>query len=250
MFPYRDDNPSILTPVVTVALIAANLAVWVVVQGLGAPERLAASVCELGLVPGDLMGRLPVGYSFPVAEGMSCVVEAGRPWRTVVTSMFLHGGWFHLLGNCWFLWLFGNNVEDAMGHRRFLLFYLLSGVAAAALQIAVGPGSAVPMVGASGAISGVLGAYIVLYPQVRVHTIVPLVIFFFRMTVPAWVMLGLWFLMQVVNARFDQLGGVAVWAHIGGFVAGALLITLFRDPALWARRQQLLAAQGWEDSAR
>ncbi len=250
MFPYRDDNPSILTPVVTVALIAANLAVWVVVQGLGAPERLAASVCELGLVPGDLLGRLPVGFAFPVADGISCVVEPGRPWRTVVTSMFLHGGWLHLLGNCWFLWIFGNNVEDAMGHRRFLGFYLLAGIAAALAQVAVGPGSAVPMVGASGAISGVMGAYIVLYPQVRVHTVVPLLIIFFRLTVPAWLMLGLWFVMQVVNAQFDQVGGVAVWAHIGGFVTGAVLVTLFRDPKLWARREELLAARSWGETTR
>jgi membrane associated rhomboid family serine protease len=245
MFPYRDDNPSILTPVVTVALIAANLAAWVVVQGLGAPERLAASVCELGLVPGDLLGRLPVGTAFPVSDGLACVVEPGRPWRTLLTSMFLHGGWLHLLGNCWFLWVFGNNVEDAMGHRRFLAFYLLTGLAAAAAQIAVAPGSAIPMVGASGAISGVMGAYVVLYPRVRVHTLVPLVIIFFRVTLPAWVMLGLWFAMQVVNAQFDPLGGVAVWAHIGGFLAGALLITIFRDPILWARREQVLAAQQW-----
>ncbi len=250
MFPYRDDNPSILTPVVTVALIAANLAVWVVVQGFGMPERLAASVCELGLVPGDLMGLLPVGYAFPVADGMSCVVEPGRPWRTLLTSMFLHGGWLHLLGNCWFLWVFGNNVEDAMGHRRFLVFYLLTGLAAAAAQIAVGPESAIPMVGASGAISGVMGAYIVLYPRVRVHTLVPLLIIFFRVTLPAWVMLGLWFVMQVVNAQFDQVGGVAVWAHIGGFVAGAVLIRLFRDPNLWARREQVLATQQWGEPSR
>ena len=250
MFPYRDDNPSILTPVVTVALIAANLAVWVVVQGLGAPERLAASVCELGLVPGDLMGRLPVGFAFPVADGIACVVEPGRPWRTLLTSMFLHGGWLHLLGNCWFLWIFGNNVEDAMGHRRFLLFYLMAGVVAALTQVAVGPGSAVPMVGASGAISGVMGAYIVLYPRVRVHTVVPLLIIFFRLTVPAWLMLGLWFVMQVVNAQFDQVGGVAVWAHIGGFVTGAVLVTLFRDPKLWARREALLAARAWGEPTR
>lgn len=241
MFPYRDDNPSILTPVVTVALIAANLAVWIVFQGMGNDQRLAASVCELGLIPGDLLRRLPVGYSFPVGPGASCVVEGGWPWRTLFTSMFLHGGWLHVLGNCWYLWVFGNNVEDAMGHVRFGIFYIACGLAAAAAQIAMAPDSAVPMVGASGAISGVMGAYIVLYPRVRVHTLVFLLIFFFRMTFPAWAVLGLWFLMQLVNSQVDQVGGVAVWAHIGGFVAGAVLIAFFRSPALLARRAQLLA---------
>ncbi len=250
MFPYRDDNPSILTPVVTVALIAANLAVWMLFQGMGNDQRLAASVCELGLIPGDLLHRLPVGYSFPVGDGISCVVEAGRSWETLVTSMFLHGGWLHVLGNCWFLWIFGNNVEGAMGHFRFLAFYLVCGVAAAAAQIVADPGSAVPMVGASGAISGVMGAYIVLYPRVRVHTLVFLLIFFFRMTFPAWAVLGLWFLVQLANAQLEQVGGVAVVAHIGGFLAGALLIFVFRSSALLERRARLLATQTLEGFAR
>ncbi len=250
MFPYRDDNPSILTPVVTVALIAANLAVWMLFQGMGNDQRLAASVCELGLIPGDLLHRLPVGYSFPVGDGISCVVEAGRSWETLVTSMFLHGGWLHVLGNCWFLWIFGNNVEGAMGHFRFLAFYLVCGVAAAAAQIVADPGSAVPMVGASGAISGVMGAYIVLYPRVRVHTLVFLLIFFFRMTFPAWAVLGLWFLVQLANAQLEQVGGIAVVAHIGGFLAGALLIFVFRSSALLERRARLLATQTLEGFAR
>ncbi len=250
MFPYRDDNPSILTPVVTVALIAANLAVWMLFQGMGNDQRLAASVCELGLIPGDLLHRLPVGYSFPVGDGISCVVEPGRSWETLVTSMFLHGGWLHVLGNCWFLWIFGNNVEGAMGHFRFLAFYLVCGVAAAAAQIVADPGSAVPMVGASGAISGVMGAYIVLYPRVRVHTLVFLLIFFFRMTFPAWAVLGLWFLVQLANAQLEQVGGVAVVAHIGGFLAGALLIFVFRSSALLERRARLLATQTLEGFAR
>jgi membrane associated rhomboid family serine protease len=246
MFPYRDDNPSILTPVVTVSLIAANLAVWVLVQGMGADQRLAASVCELGLVPGDLLHRLPPGYSVPIGDGMACVIEAGTPWRTLFTSMFLHGGWMHVLGNMWFLWVFGNNVEDAMGHGRFLAFYLLCGLAAAAAQIIVNPSSAVPMVGASGAISGVMGAYVILYPRVRVHILVFLV-FIFRTSVPAWAMLGYWFLLQLLGAGMeDSVGGVAVWAHIGGFLAGAVLIALFRDPKLLARREAILAGQSWQ----
>ena len=245
MFPYRDDNPTILTPFVTVALIAANLAVWVVFQGMGSDQRLAQTVCELGLIPGDLMHRLPVGYSFSLGNGATCVVGGGSSWYTIVTSMFLHGGWLHVLGNMWFLWLFGNNIEDVMGHGRFLVFYLLCGVAAAAAQVVVDPASPVPMVGASGAISGVMGAYVVLYPRVRVHTIMWLILIF-RLTVPAWLMLGYWFLLQVFSAGVNPVGGVAVWAHIGGFVAGALLIMLFRNPALQERRERLLAARAWE----
>jgi len=237
MFPYRDDNPTLRPPVVTLLLVAANLAVWLVVQGMGVDQRLAASVCELGLVPGDLLGRLPPNTSFPVGHGMFCVVEPGTPWRTLVTSMFLHGGWLHLLGNCWFLWLFGNNVEDAMGHLRFAAFYLLCGLIAAGSQVWADPGSTIPMVGASGAISGVMGAYVILYPMVRVHILVIV----FRFTIPAWLMLGWWFGMQVVNAQTDAVGGVAVWAHIGGFVGGALLTGVFRNPILVTRRARWLA---------
>jgi membrane associated rhomboid family serine protease len=245
MFPYRDENPAILTPVVTLALIVANVAIWVVVQGMGSEVTLARSVCELGLIPGDLLGRLPAGTALPVGGGMSCVVESGTPWLTLLSSMFLHGGWLHLLGNLWFLWVFGNNVEDAMGHGRFLAFYLLSGLAAAGAQVALEPGSAVPMVGASGAISGVMGAYAILYPRVRIHTLVVLVVLFFRVAIPAWVMLGYWLLLQLASSTVQEVGGVAFGAHIGGFLAGAVLVMLFRDPALLARRDALLAARAW-----
>jgi membrane associated rhomboid family serine protease len=245
MFPYRDDNPAILTPFVTVGLIAANVAAWVVIQGMGSDVALATSVCELGLVPGDLLGRIPVGTAIPLGPGMSCMIEPGTPWRTVLSSMFMHGGWFHLIGNCWFLWVFGNNVEDAMGHLRFLAFYLLSGVAAAVAQIGADPASAVPMVGASGAVSGVMGAYIVLYPRVRIHTLVVLVVLFFRVSVPAWVMLGYWFVLQTLGLGVDEVGGVAFWAHVGGFVAGAAMIGLFSNPALLARRRALLDSRVW-----
>jgi membrane associated rhomboid family serine protease len=246
MFPYRDENPSVLTPYVTVGLIAANLAVWIVVQGMGSEVPLATSVCELGLIPGDLLGRLPEGFSIPVGERMACVVEPGTPWRTIITSMFLHGGWLHLIGNLWFLWVFGNNVEDSMGHSRFAVFYLLCGVAAAAAQVMVDPASPVPMVGASGAISGVMGAYAILFPRVRIHTLVVLVILFFRVAVPAWVMLGYWFVLQLVSTGVGgDVGGVAIWAHIGGFLAGMLLIFPFRSPQLLERRAGLIASQGW-----
>lgn len=217
MFPYRDDNPTTLAPVVTLLLIAANLAVWVLVQGMGAEMPLADSICRLGLVPADLLQRLLPGASFTVGQGMYCVVEAGLPWQTLFTSMFLHGGWLHLLGNCWFLWLFGNNVEDAMGHGRYLFFYLICGLVAAATQVFVNPSATVPMVGASGAISGVMGAYIILFPRVRVHILVLI----FTFTIPAWLMLGWWFAVQVVNAQAEPMGSVAVWAHIGGFLVGA-----------------------------
>ncbi len=245
MFPYRDENPSILTPVVTIGVIVLNVVVWLLVQGMGNEVQLARSVCELGLIPGDLMHRLPEGYAIPIGRELACVVEAGTPWKTMLTSMFLHGGWLHLLGNMWFLWVFGNNVEDAMGHTRFAVFYLLCGLAAAAAQVIVDPGSPVPMVGASGAISGVMGAYAILYPTVRIRTLVVLVILFFRLTVPAWVMLGYWFLLQMLGAGVGQMGGVAFWAHVGGFLAGAVLIFLFKDPALLERREQLLAARAW-----
>jgi membrane associated rhomboid family serine protease len=245
MFPYRDENPSVLRPVVTVGLILANLVVWVLVQGMGTPVALGASVCELGLIPGDLLGRLPEGYAIPIGEQMACVVEAGRPWQTLFTSMFLHGGWLHLIGNLWFLWVFGNNVEDAMGHVRFFIFYVLCGVAAAVAQVIVDPASPVPMVGASGAISGVMGAYAVLYPRVKIHTLVVLVVLFFRVAVPAWVMLGYWFLLQLLSTGMGEVGGVAFWAHIGGFLAGVLLIYPFRSQALLANRARMLAARAW-----
>ncbi len=245
LFPYRDDNPTVLTPYVTVSLIAANLAVWVVVQGMGAEPHLAETVCQYGLIPGDLLHRLPLHYQFMVGNGAVCEVVGGNSWYTLLTSMFLHGGWLHIVGNMWFLWLFGNNVEDVMGHGRFLVFYLLGGLAAAGAQILVEPASAVPMVGASGAIGAVMGAYVVLYPRVRVRTIT-WIILVFRLTVPAWLMLGYWFILQIVSAGMEHVGSVAVWAHIGGFVAGAVLIRLFTNPALQLRRAQLLASRQWE----
>jgi rhomboid family protein len=240
MFPYRDDNPTLATPIVTLVLIAANVVIWVVVQGMGAEPNLSRSVCELGLIPGELLGRLPEGFSVPMSRETVCVISGQHSWFTPLSSMFLHGGWFHLIGNMWFLWVFGNNVEDSMGHFRFLTFYLLCGVAAAATQTLVTPSSAVPMVGASGAISGVMGAYVVLYPRVRVHMLVILGIFITRIVVPAYLMLGYWFLLQLIGGGIAQgEGGVAFWAHAGGFVAGALLIHVFRDPELVEKHRVL-----------
>lgn len=242
MFPYRDDNPTLGTPAVTFLLIALNVGAWVLVQGMGAEPYLSKSVCELGLIPGDFLGRLPEGYAVPMSPTSACVMDAEQKWYTPVTSMFLHGGWLHLIGNMWFLWLFGNNVEDSMGHVRYLTFYLLCGAAAAAAQTFVNPNSAIPMVGASGAISGVMGAYVVLYPKVRVHMLVVLGFFITRIAVPAFLMLGYWFLLQILGGLptlGDEKGGVAFWAHAGGFIAGAVLISVFKDSDLVAKHRAM-----------
>jgi membrane associated rhomboid family serine protease len=208
---------------------------------MGAEPTLSRSVCELGLIPGELLGRIPEGYTLPMSREMSCVI--GPPhWYTPLSSMFLHGGWLHLIGNMWFLWLFGNNVEDSMGHGRYVVFYLLCGLAAASAQTLVNPNSAIPMVGASGAISGVMGAYIVLYPRVRIHMLIFLGFFITRAVVPAYVMLGYWLLLQIVGglpALAEESGGVAFWAHAGGFLAGAVLVLVFRDDDLVARHRAL-----------
>lgn len=241
MFPYRDDNPTLRTPVVTIGVIALNTAVWVLVQGMGTDPALTRSVCQLGLIPGELLHRIPAGTAVPLGPGASCVVGYGATWLTPLSSMFLHGSWFHLIGNMWFLWLFGNNVEDSMGRARYALFYLLSGLGAAATQTLLSPTSAVPMVGASGAISGVMGAYVILYPTVQVHMLVVLVVFITRIVVPAYLMLGYWFLLQLLQgtATLGSTRGVAFWAHVGGFIAGAGLIFLFRDPELVAEHRRL-----------
>jgi membrane associated rhomboid family serine protease len=199
-------------------------------------------VCELGLIPGELLGRVPAGHAIPVGDGLACVIGDHPKWITPLSSMFLHGGWFHLIGNMWFLWVFGNNIEDSMGHVRFAVFYLVCGFLAAAAQVLVDPSSAVPMVGASGAISGVMGAYLVLYPRVRVHTIVFLGFFITRMVLPAWVMLVYWAVIQLLGslpALADvQGGGVAFMAHLGGFVAGVVLIKLVARPELVQRHRR------------
>jgi membrane associated rhomboid family serine protease len=239
MIPYKDENPTVSTPVITVALIIANVAAWVLLQGMGAEPVLEKSVCTLGLVPGHLFGSIPANASIALDKEHFCRIGGFPAWLTVLSSMFMHGGWAHLLGNMWFLWVFGNNVEDSTGKLRYLLFYLLCGAAAGLTQSIAKPSSAVPMVGASGAISGVMGAYVVLYPRVRVHMILPLGFYITTFVWPAWAMLGYWFVLQLVMGAvgFTQdLGGVAFLAHVGGFVAGMLLIFLFRNRGLVDRR--------------
>jgi membrane associated rhomboid family serine protease len=240
MFPYKDENTTVLTPLVTVAVIAVNVACWVFVQGLGTEPALSQSVCQLGLIPVEFLGRAVPGTAVRISADAVCMLGPAATWYAPVTSMFLHGSWFHLLSNMWFLYVFGDNVEDAMGHLRFAAFYLLTGVAAAAVQVLASPGSALPMVGASGAISGVMGAYVILYPLVRVHTLVFLGILITRVALPAYLMLGYWFLLQLLGGLpavgGNAPGGVAFWAHVGGFLAGALLIPFFKDRTPRRRR--------------
>lgn len=240
MFPYKDENPTERPAIITVAIIVANALVFILVQGAGAAGPLARSVCELGLIPGEILHTAHPGSGVSLAPGMVCMVSAAPKYWTVLTSMFTHAGWFHLLGNMLFLWVFGNNIEDVCGHGKFLIFYVLCGVAAAATQTLISPHSLVPMVGASGAISGVLGAYLLLYPRVRVHTLIILPIYITTVALPAWVMLGYWAALQLVSglaglAQLEQ-GGVAFFAHVGGFVTGLLLIRLFASQDVLQRR--------------
>jgi membrane associated rhomboid family serine protease len=225
----------------TLALLAITLAVWITQQGAGLdPLVLAASVCNYGLVPAELTGLRPVGFQVAMGGGMACEIDSlSINWLTPITSIFLHGSWPHLLGNCLYLWVFGNNVEDSMGRGRFLAFYLICGLIAAGAQMVVDPASPIPMVGASGAISGTLGGYLVLHPHAHVKTLIPILIFPWIVNVRAWVILIFWFgwqvlsgLPQLMSVRPEVSGGVAVWAHVGGFVAGALLVKLFENRRL------------------
>jgi len=223
VFPLKDDNPSESAPVVTVALIVLNALFFVYQISLeagGADGARAgqAFIEEFGLVPCRLTGACRVGPELPA------------PVLTIFTSMFMHGGLFHIGGNMLYLWIFGNNVEDTLGHARYLLFNLLSGIAAALAQTAIGPSSVVPMVGASGAVSGVLGAYLVLFPRAHVTTLIILGFFFRLVQIPAMVVLGFWIVLQVLNGlgSFGSSGGVAFFAHIGGFLAGIGLLYVLK----------------------
>jgi len=237
MIPLGDDIRPARTPAMTYLLLAVTWAVWLIIQRAGAnPQILAASVCNWGLVPGELTHRATIGYAVPIGMGMACVVD-NDPINilTPLLSIFLHGGWGHIIGNSLYLWVFGKNVEASMGSPRFLVFYLVCGLAAAATHIAINPTSAIPTIGASGAISGVLGGYLVLYPRVRIRMYFPPIFFF---SIPAMLVLLFWFgeqllpgLPQLSRMNPTVTGGVAVWAHVGGFIAGVLLIRLFTKPS-------------------
>ena len=222
MIPLHDDNPTVLKPVVTVGMIAACVLVFLWQLSLSGIEA-GQAVYAFGMIPAVLFGEaeLPPELATIPSE------------LSLISSMFLHGGWMHLIGNMLYLWIFGNNVEDAMGHVRFVVFYLLCGIAAALAQAVQDPASTVPMIGASGAIGGVLGAYLLLYPRARVLVLIPLGFFWYTLRLPAMAVLGFWFVLQFVQSAMTagQAGGVAYWAHIGGFVAGVVLIVPFRNKA-------------------
>lgn len=220
MIPLHDDNPTRLAPLVTVAFIAACALVFFWQLSLGA-HGYQAVVHALGVTPAVLLNKVALPAEIAVAPAAV----------TVFTSMFLHGGFMHLAGNMLYLWIFGNNVEDAMGHGKFIVFYLLCGIAAVFGQVLQDPDSTIPMIGASGAVSGVLGAYLALYPRARVLVLIPLFFFIQLVRLPALWVLGLWFGVQLVNsalASTDQ-GGVAWFAHIGGFIAGLALVPFFKN---------------------
>ena len=248
LFPLRDENPSYVIPWVTYSIIAANILALVWLQRLP-DERQQLLVLERGFLPARLqqlrhgeplavdIERTGQHPHFPVLVQFKQELHLPANVRAIVssifTSMFLHGGWLHLISNMWFLLIFGNNLEDRLGHVGFGLFYLLGGVVAALVHWLPEPNSLVPVIGASGAVAAVLGGYALLFPQARIRTLVFLFVFVTIIDLPALVVLGFWFLTQLLNAtqavRLGMNGGVAWWAHVGGFVAGLLLIPLFVD---------------------
>ncbi len=237
MIPLGDNIRPPRTPVMTYLLLAGTWAVWLLVQQGGFdPQVVAATVCNLGMVPGEITHCVAVGFEVPIGPGMACVIDNDRiNVFTPLLSIFLHGGWGHIIGNSIYLLVFGKNVEGSMGAMRFLVFYLLCGLMAAASHIAINPTSAVPTVGASGAISGILGGYLVLFPHARIRMYFPPIFFF---SIPAVLVLLFWFgeqllagLPQLSAVDRNVMGGVAVWAHVGGFLAGALLVRMFTKPS-------------------
>jgi membrane associated rhomboid family serine protease len=229
MIPLRDENPSGSAPIVTRAIIALNVALFLYELLLGSDLR--RFMMDFAFVPSRLTGALRAGDE-----------PLPAPAFTLISSLFLHGGWAHLIGNMWYLWIFGDNVEDRLGKVRFLVFYLAAGVGASLTHYLANTNSAVPTVGASGAIAATLGAYAVAYPHARVVTLVPLFPFFQIMALPAMLVLGLWFVFQFFSGALSLAwsaggGGVAWWAHIGGFAIG-MLVMRFAGPATGARRMR------------
>jgi membrane associated rhomboid family serine protease len=247
VFPLKDNIPTDRFPVVTVAIIAICVAVFIWQQPSGFSTVNDKKVVEYGAIPYEIthpgkhceLTQAPSEIA-PAASTTGVACTSGNPdnqpptWMTIFTAMFMHGGFLHIIGNMLFLWIFGNNVEDSMGPLRFIAFYLLGGIAAAALQVAVSPDSTAPLIGASGAIAGVLGGYIVLYPRARVLTLVFIIFLVTLLELPAVVVLGLWFLQQIYFGAAGLAaptggagGGVAYFAHIGGFAFGLIFIKLF-----------------------
>jgi len=222
MIPLKDNLPSRGFPLVTFALVAANIAIFMYEISLG--PHMDRIFFAYGAIPFELMQGI-AAKERPIPIGL-----------TAFTSMFVHGGFFHVGGNMLYLWIFGNNVEDAMGHGRFIVFYLLCGLIAVYSQAYIAPNSKLPMVGASGAVSGVLGAYLLLFPRAKVLTLVPFFIFIQIFRVPAVFLLGFWIVVQVLSGFFGDQSGVAWFAHIGGFIAGMLLIFFFIKPRARRRR--------------
>ena len=218
MFPLHDDNPTRIVPVVTVTILVTCVLVFVWQISLG--QQFERAIYSFGAIPSVVFG----------IKSLPAELEIVPPWTTVLTSMFMHGGWMHLIGNMLYFWIFGNNVEDAMGHVRFVIFYMLCGMAAFLAQSLPAPQSVIPMVGASGAISGVLGAYLLLYPHARVLVAIPLGFFIYTTRLAAGWVLAFWFVLQIISSALTGAGegGVAFGAHIGGFVAGMVLIPLFK----------------------
>jgi membrane associated rhomboid family serine protease len=220
MIPLKDRNPTRRFPIITILLIAVNIIVFFYQLSLGI--KLEGFLYSFSVIPNQIYQAL---HS-----------EVFRPFVfiTLVTSLFMHGGWLHLGGNMLYLWVFGDNVEDKLGHIRFLFFYLLCGISASALHIYLEPASNVPTIGASGAISGILGAYILMFPRARVLTLIPIFIFIQIAELPAYIILGIWFILQFINGMLSLgfinsgMGEVAWWAHVGGFIAGILLIIPLR----------------------
>ena len=218
MFPLHDDNPSKTVPFINYALIIICVAAFFWQLSLG--PNVHRSIFGLGMIPAVLFNIKPLAPELEIVPA----------FVTLFTSMFLHGGWMHLIGNVIYLWIFGDNVEDAMGHKRFIIFYLVCGIAAAMAQAIPNPASEVPMIGASGAISGILGAYLLLYPHARVLVVIPLGFIFYTARINAGWVLALWFGIQIVSSIMAgaQQGGVAWGAHIGGFIAGLVLVPFFK----------------------
>jgi membrane associated rhomboid family serine protease len=224
MFPIRDDTPRFSTPYVTYFIIALNTVVFLFELSVGAQSHRALNslMYQFGVVPLHF-DRALEGVSGASLPALSL---------TILTSMFLHASWLHIIGNMWFLWIFGDNTEDYLGHFPYLVFYLVSGFAAMATHILLNPGSPAPAIGASGAIAGVMGGYFVLYPRARVMMWFPPIFFFY---LPAWLVLGYWFVTQFLMGAATSIagpsatGGIAVWAHVGGFVAGIVLIKLLPE---------------------